>query len=96
MAGGWTGVCCTLTCAYTRFGLLAGTGGLGGSKRSSDPPLTVEGELLCEYDAWVCISGAMATDVCSVEGVESNVCIKTAVYSGSLATGPLVVCSVVT
>ena len=61
------------------FGLLGGTGGLDGSKRSSDLPLTVEGELEGEYDHWVCISGAMATDVCSVEGAESNVSIQTAV-----------------
>ena len=81
---------------YTRFGLLAGTGGLDDSSRSSDPPLIVEVELVGKYDAWVCISGAMATDVCSVEGVESNVFIQTAVYSGSLATGMLVVCSLVT
>ena len=83
-------------CIYTRFGLLAGTGGLGGSKRSSDPPLTVEGELEGEYVVWVCISVAMATDVCCVEGVESIVCIQTAVCSGSLATGLLAACSVVT
>ena len=54
---------------YTRFGLLAGTGGLGGSNRSSDLPLTVEVELEDEYDLWVCTSGAMATGllvVCSV------------------------------
>ena len=83
-------------CAYTGFGLLAGTGGRGGSGRSSDPPLIVKVELVCEYDAWVCILGAIATDVCSVEVVESNVSIQTAVYSGSLATGLLVVCSLVT
>ena len=81
---------------YTRFGLLAGTGGLDGSKRSSDLPLIVEGELEGEYVVRVCASGTMATDVCSVEGVESNVCIEIAVCSGSLATGLLVVCSLVT
>ena len=84
------------TCSYTRFGLLAGTGGLGGSKRSSDLPLTVEGEFVGEYDVWVCTLGAIATDVCSVEGAESNVGIQFAVCSGSLATGLLVVCSLVT
>ena len=51
---------------YTRFGLLAGTRGLGGSKRSSDLLLTVEGELVGEYDLWVCISGAMAIGMLSV------------------------------
>ena len=76
--------------------VLAGTGGLGGSNVSSDPPLTVEGELEGEYVVWVCISGAMATDVGCVEGVESSVSIQTAVFSGSLATDLLVVCSVVT
>ena len=81
---------------YTRFCLLAGTGGLGGSKRSSDPPLIVEGELEGEYDLWVCMLGAMATDFCCVEGTESNVCIQTAVYSESLVAGLLVVCSVAT
>ena len=81
---------------YTRFGLLAGTGGLGGSKRSSDPPLTVEVELEDEYDLWVCASETMATDVCSVEGVEFNVCTKIAVCSGSGATSLLVVCSLST
>ena len=83
------------TCSYTRFGLLAGTGGLGGSARSSDIPLTIEGELVGEYDVWVCTSGAIATDVCGVEVAESNVCIQIAVCSGSLATGLLVVCSLV-
>ena len=81
---------------YTRFCLLAGTGGLGGSKRSSDLPLTVEVELEDEYDVRVCISGTMATDVCSIEGAESNVCIEIAVCSGSLATGMLAVCSLST
>ena len=62
---------------------------------SSDPPqLIVEVELVGEYDVvWVCTLGTMATDVCSVEGVESNVSIWIA---GSVATGLLVVCSVVT
>ena len=34
--------------------------------------------------------------VCCVEGAESNVCIEIAVCSGSLATGMLVICSLVT
>ena len=53
-------------------------------------------EFVGEYDVWVCTLGAIATDVCSVEGVESNVGIQFAVCSGSLATGLLVVCSLVT
>ena len=50
---------------YTRFG----TGGLGGSNRSSDLPLIVEAEVLGEYNVCACTSGAMATGllvVCSV------------------------------
>ena len=49
--------------------------------------LTIEGELVGEYDVWVCTLGAKATDVCSVEVAE---------IAGSLATGLLVVCSLVT
>ena len=69
---------------------------LAGSNRSSDPPLTVEVVNEFVRDLSVCTSGTMVGDVGGVEGAESNVSIQTAVCSGSLATGLLVVCSLVT
>jgi len=67
--GGWTWVCFTIGCAYTRCGLPTGAGGLGGSDCSPDWPdfsLLVEREFVAVSDFLVFSASTELLLVCWV------------------------------